>query len=303
MSEQEVIESSAAEAIDQQEIKQISLAPGAQLSAHRKALGWSVEQVAAHLKLAPRQIHAIEIDDYASLPGMASVRGFVRAYAKLLKLDGGPLVKMISAEKGVVNDGAPLRRELSEPFSETRLPLMSRHGTPSKSFAMAIVVLFLSLALFVQLMGWVPSVVEVSFLRLFNQTNGPVPAPVKGLVTPRATEAFSMASPVLAIAEMPLLEDKKTAVPVSSAVIVSDTKENNTLVLRLREDSWFEVKRADGTTLIARLLKAGATETVELDGPVQLKVGNPSGVDAILRGDALELKPAPGSSVARLNLK
>ena len=64
---------------------------GTRLSAEREALGWSVEQVASQLNLAPRQIQALEQDNYAALPGIASVRGFIRAYAKLLKID--PAVK------------------------------------------------------------------------------------------------------------------------------------------------------------------------------------------------------------------
>jgi cytoskeleton protein RodZ len=60
--------------------------------AQREAMGWTVEQVADQLKLAVRQVVALEAGDYASLPGPAVVRGFVRAYAKVVKLDAAPLV-------------------------------------------------------------------------------------------------------------------------------------------------------------------------------------------------------------------
>src|SRR5471032_1433130 len=53
--------------------------PGAQLAAQREAMGWNVEQIADQLKLAPRQVVALEKGDYAALPNMAVVRGFVRA--------------------------------------------------------------------------------------------------------------------------------------------------------------------------------------------------------------------------------
>ncbi|HBZ05323.1 MAG TPA: DUF4115 domain-containing protein, partial [Massilia sp.] len=45
--------------------------PGATLAAQREAMGWSVEQVAEQLKLAVRQVVAIEAGDYASLPSPA----------------------------------------------------------------------------------------------------------------------------------------------------------------------------------------------------------------------------------------
>src|SRR5688572_9646060 len=52
------------------------LAPGVQLAARRQQLNMTVEQVANQLNLAPRQIQALEADNYRALPGMASVRGF-----------------------------------------------------------------------------------------------------------------------------------------------------------------------------------------------------------------------------------
>jgi cytoskeletal protein RodZ len=72
--------------------------PGAQLMEARKALGLTVESVAAQLNLATRQIRALETDDYAALPGVATTRGFFRAYAKLLKLDAVPLLALISLD-------------------------------------------------------------------------------------------------------------------------------------------------------------------------------------------------------------
>ena len=48
--------------------------PGAQLAAQRQALDWSVEQIADQLKLAPRQVLALENDNYSALPGAAVLK-------------------------------------------------------------------------------------------------------------------------------------------------------------------------------------------------------------------------------------
>lgn len=100
---QELIESRLGQPIAAEilaaEAERAARSPGAKLATARNALGWTVEQVASKLKLAKRQIIAIEADDYASLPEPAVVRGFIRAYAKLLKLDVAPLLALISAEK------------------------------------------------------------------------------------------------------------------------------------------------------------------------------------------------------------
>ena len=61
---------------------------GAMLAAARARAGLSIDAVAQQLKLGVRQVQAIEEDNFAALPGRTFVRGFVRNYARLLKLDG-----------------------------------------------------------------------------------------------------------------------------------------------------------------------------------------------------------------------
>ncbi len=63
------------------------LAAGAMLAAAREAAGLSVESVAAQLKLAPRQVRALESGDFSALPGRTFVRGFVRNYARHVGLE------------------------------------------------------------------------------------------------------------------------------------------------------------------------------------------------------------------------
>ncbi len=302
MSESGVNESDVVASSDQPEVIPVRLMPGAQLAVRRQALGWSVEQVASQLRLAPRQILAIETDSYDSLPCMASVRGFIRVYAKLLGLDGGQLVEIISDKKG---SGLMLvRRELSTPFAEMPLPELNRRQRFSKSLIFMMVLIIFSLVLVVQLMGWVPVTLQENLSRLLD------PHVFSMIATPIVkTEPLNTASQVntvLAVVEPTPVNDSSSIVdvaPILSELKLVETKESKGLVLHLREDSWVEVKREDGVILISRLLKAGTTETVEFTGIVQLVVGNPSGVDATLHGAILELKPVVGSNAARLSLK
>lgn len=60
---------------------------GALLGAAREASGLSIDAVAQQLKLAPRQVRALEAGDFGRLPGRTFVRGFIRNYARLVKLD------------------------------------------------------------------------------------------------------------------------------------------------------------------------------------------------------------------------
>ncbi len=66
---------------------------GARLRAAREAAGLSVDQVAQQLKLAPRQVKALEDENFAELPGRTFSRGFLRNYARLLNLDAEDLLQ------------------------------------------------------------------------------------------------------------------------------------------------------------------------------------------------------------------
>jgi cytoskeleton protein RodZ len=66
--------------------------PGMILSAARNELNWTIEDVAANLNLRVRVIQALENDDYSDLPGTTFVRGYIRAYARLLGVDESEVI-------------------------------------------------------------------------------------------------------------------------------------------------------------------------------------------------------------------
>ncbi len=66
--------------------------PGMILSAARAELKWDIADVAANLNLRVSVIEALEKDDYADLPGPTFVRGYLRAYARLLGIDESSVV-------------------------------------------------------------------------------------------------------------------------------------------------------------------------------------------------------------------
>lgn len=98
-----------------------ALLPGTMLREARERLGLSVADAADQTKLAPRQIEALEADDYANLPEMAFVRGFVRSYAKILQLDPQPLLAMLP--QAIVSGAAQVTRSSVEvPFPDAHSP-------------------------------------------------------------------------------------------------------------------------------------------------------------------------------------
>lgn len=71
--------------------------PGELLRAAREIAGLSIGDIATRLRMAARQIDALEKSDYANLPSGTFLRGFVRNYAKSVQID--PMLAITLLEK------------------------------------------------------------------------------------------------------------------------------------------------------------------------------------------------------------
>lgn len=106
----------------------------------------SVEQVADQLKLAPRQVMAIEQGDFDALPNRAVTRGFIRAYAKAVRLDPAPLVAMVEVEGAAGHADATVRPTMVKAsFQESRFPSLNErnNGKPLGAIVAGVGVLAL----------------------------------------------------------------------------------------------------------------------------------------------------------------
>lgn len=347
--------------------------PGAVLAEQRQKKGWTIEQAASLVKLAPRQVHAIETDNYAALPGLAVARGFVRSYAKALGLDADAVIAGMPKDSPVAaRDHIVPQHSLSTPFSEGPLPAMmlaNRGGTSPATIVIGALVLiavvgaaavhWTSVGNDMPQLAWLkpraadangadaappeaapaadgasdtPVNARVETVDPASSGNNAgtlveaapaAPAPVT-TPTPAAPSAIVPATPSASVpAAAPSASAASTSVAstppapatanasANAAAKAADanlpsglTIVNSRDLLRLtfREDSWVEIRRADKTTIISRLLKAGTTEAFDVADASVLVVGNAAGVDATLRGKPLELKSTSGNNVARLNL-
>jgi len=312
---------------------------GARLATARQSKEWTVEHVASQLNLAPRQIQALETDNYGALPGMASVRGFIRAYAKLLKIDATPLVAMIASEQITPTQPLEPKRNLAAaPFSDNRLMSSSHSRTSPKTILVAILLVLLAIAAVVveRIGGW-PALSQ-SLSARFKQIsetsaiNPGAPSTVAGEIANAnaaastsevASAPVSASSPAVSSAshDKPAANEivkagsntppteKRTTEASAAKTVGAEPKldkaiagAKNLLVLNVRQDSWVEVKEGRNA-LISRLVRAGSTEQVEITEPAALTLGNAAGVDVVFRGSPLEIKADAKNNVVRLSLK
>ena len=75
------------------EIEQLSSEkPGAQLAEQRMRTDYTTEYVAGKLHLRVHIIELLEADDYQNMPEPVFIKGYIRAYAKLLGVPSDPLL-------------------------------------------------------------------------------------------------------------------------------------------------------------------------------------------------------------------
>ena len=120
---------------------------GARLRAAREAAGLSVDAVAQQLKLAPRQVKALEDDDFQRLPGRTFVRGFARNYARFVQLDPDAVLALLPASDTAPSLERPTlatsRRPMGEiPVERIAKPSSIRWLIPLLLVAVAAVALY-----------------------------------------------------------------------------------------------------------------------------------------------------------------
>jgi cytoskeleton protein RodZ len=254
--------------------------PGALLAKRRKEFRLSVEDVSNRLKISPRQIAALESDDFAQLASMATVRGFIRSYCKLLELDPAPLIAMLSSEPNPAFDSMVVRRPLPAPGLRGRQSPPPRRRSSSKWPSLVLAVAVVIALVFIAFRYEWFSVPSVDYAKVIDAL-----PPLTGGRETSSPEAGS----------------EKAGVLGSSGMGASSA---SALEIKAREDSWVEVTTVEGERrLISRLMKAGTTELVEVNEPVVLVIGNAAGVDASLRGQTLNLRAVARDNVAKLSLK
>lgn len=79
------------------ELKAAGDNPGAQLAQLREKKGYSREYVAGKLHLRVRLIELLETDSYDQMPEPVFVKGYFRAYAKLLEVSPDPFLALFNS--------------------------------------------------------------------------------------------------------------------------------------------------------------------------------------------------------------
>lgn len=267
---------------------------GAQLRAMREAAQLTVDDVAHQLKLARRQILAIENDDLDALPGPTFVRGFIRNYARVLRIDAAPLLEasnLIAPTTAPIQQIAPTIGEL--PLDTGSGPAWTRWLIP-----LALVLVLVAGIAFYEFSG-----VTTPGKKARKET-------AEAVVAPPATSLESSEEPATAAATDPSPSIEPVAAVPQQAVPVpkAATGDQNAAIatgrldLEFAEPSWVEVRDARGEVLLSRTQSAKSRQTLTGTIPLLLRIGNASAVRLQFNGNPVDLTPHTRLGIARLTL-
>lgn len=256
----------------------VAAGPGQRLRLAREAAGLSREEVSTRLRLRLELIRALEEDDYAHLPPLAFVSGYLRSYARLLELPAEELVAMLE------------RRDESPVLVS---PVMAPHQRRSSDWPVRVVTWSIILLLIGLLAAW-------WFARQPQEENvatDPVPTLRSGgiveLSLPPAGETVLPEEPV-AVEPAPAVEPSApTPAPPALAEIQLEATHG---------DCWLEIKDAAGTQVAYELLKEGTTRTVRGKAPFEVFLGYAPAVTLYYQGQVFDHRPFHRRDVAKFRL-
>jgi cytoskeleton protein RodZ len=155
------------------------IATAAELAAVREARGWSIQEAAQRMRLAARQIDAMEKGHWDELPGGTFIRGALRGYGRMLGVGVEPLIETL----GPAGEPSDLRSAASLSAPMPRADGLDFSGTSGsrRNWVLLAVVIVAALAAFTLFFGRSTPVGQKSGLAPGSvPAQGPVGVPANG---------------------------------------------------------------------------------------------------------------------------
>lgn len=311
---------------------------GGMLQKQRTQQGLSTNEVAKQLRLSVKQVEALEQDDFSALPESTIVKGFIRNYAKLLKIPAAPLTQAYI-------EMAPDQEHYAFALDPGINRKISENNVKSYTGYYALVILLLigvGVWFFYQSYIQKPSPVVATpevletlpelALPMAERTNQnpasmPIEMPNQQEVIATAdsassevaqannnvaeNEASNQQSEVTQSREKDQPDEAALSIEAQSNQLAAEetTPPPNEVAPGKRriyfsatQETWVSVVNANGKEVYNKILYPGHRDTVDVWKPMEIVVGNAHGTTLTVDGEAIDLAPYTRINVARVRL-
>jgi len=251
--------------------------PGERLRQTRLLKGREIKEIATELNIHERILVAIEADDYKTLPEPAFIRGYLRAYGRLLGIDSDVLImqfnELYTSATGLSSnhslENSPLQ-QLAKLQSRTR---KSKRWMLWLLVPVVLVVIVLILRPIVK--------------RVMGSTTGAAAAHTVVLTdhTQTATTQTNGSSTTSAP------YTPTTTAPLSTLSPVTSTSSSDQLVLTLSKPSNVSVQDSTGKTLVSGTQSNAQPLTLSGVSPFSITLADAAHVTLSLNGEHVDLAP------------
>lgn len=257
------------------DLEKARLTPGELLRSQREMLELSVQHVADTLNLTMHFIRALESDSYEKLPGDVFVRGYIRSYARLVRLDPDQLIEIYDA----FGDKKQARKQ------EAIKRYTRRRRDKNRPWVIMSGVAFVLVAL---------------ALWFFNQ--GPKSVDSLSSDSPDSSGGEAIVSPVdQSIGDIAVFEESLT--PDAENSLLINWPGDDRLEIIFAEQSWVEVAHEGSDQTYQQTQQSGDHLRVSGSAPFLVSLDNATAATVIYNGRSLDISNNIRSdNSARLNV-
>jgi cytoskeleton protein RodZ len=268
--------------------------PGGRLGEARRMQNLSTADIARQLKLSVWQVEALEAGRYQQLPGPIFVRGFIRNYARLVKLDAEELLRS-------AGDSLPQAAARTETPPSRDIPFPTEQSPRWPKYAAAAVAIFGALAVYEFV--WIES---DSVPMQAAEVKQP-PAAAKPRIERAVATSPEQAAPALVTepATIALAEPaQKSAAPVSEVVQPKTRAPGERQVkLVFNQECWVEIRDRRDRIIFSQLNQPGTAQEISGTPPFAVVIGNAHGVQMTYDDRPVDLARHTKIDVARFTLE
>lgn len=291
------------------------LSPGEILLQARLQAGLTQEQVAKELYMTVYKVKALETDDYNRLSSDTFARGYIRAYANLVKID---VVAVLAAYDKLIDQ---LKPDPGRPDH----PVAGGENGPRGTWQFLMLIGAFLVGL------WL---ISVWFFDNHSDTEYPIAVVSASSTTEKISESAAVSSDDVVSSASSAVGNEIVTGPAKAAtsennVSTSNSLSNSSLATSVsvssvsvqvaattvvkktvldeisfsfRGECWLEVSDSRGDVLATELEPAGGKVTLLGVAPFDLKLGNAPVVDIQLNGKKVDVVPLIGSNVLILKV-